>query len=94
MVTSKNIALRIEQDARDIFYNQHRDMPAHFEDWQISNNFVSTLFQLLHIHFQNDLPDAAQKFTIKHSNLTGKSIRDIGEAQADNIRKEFEDLLK
>ena len=94
MLTSKNIALQIEQDARDIFYRQQKELPKHFEDWQISSNYVSTLFELLHVHFQNELPDTAHSFIKRHSVLAQKSIRDIGEVQADNIRKEFENLLK
>lgn len=94
MLTPKIVAMHIELSAREIFYLRNEPLPKHFCDWNISNNYVSTIFELLNTHYQNRLPDEAVAFVQRYSGFTEKSIDEIGLENADTIRKEFQGIIR
>lgn len=93
ILTPKNISLQVELYANEIFHSQNKDTPPHFKDWQISSNYVSTLFQLLDVYYKKDLPDAAKCFVRKYSEIREQSILDIGVEKAAFILEEFFELI-
>ena len=94
MLNPKKIAMQIELCADEIFNKQHKKRTEHFKDWQVSSDFVSTLFQLLDLHYRTNLPDKANAFVQRYSQYAGQSIWEIGVEQADVIREEFEALIE
>lgn len=94
ILTPKNIAMHVESTARDIFSLRNEPLPSHFHDWNISNDYVTMLFELLNTNYQNKLPDEAVAFVRRYSDYTRKSIIEIGLETADTIRKEFQEIIE
>ena len=94
MLTIRNIALDVERIANYVFSARGEVLPVHFKDWQISSNYIRTIFELLDVYYHKQLPDKAIAFVHKYSNWADKSLIEIGSEKADEIRLALNELIQ